>query len=418
MRKTFVLLITFLCFHNVYSQTDFREAYIITNEGDTISGFADYRGGANNFKSCNFKASENQESVVYSPTQLKAYRFVDDKFFESKDIKTGGDSIERHFLEVLVRGKVTLYKYRSSFYVEKNDTLFYKLTNEKKELIVERKRITEYDTQEIHISKYSNKHIGILNMLLFDCIGLIPNTLLLKERDLTRLIEKYNECTGEPSISFKEKKKWLQSSFGIGAGVNNSTINFKSDVKGSEYLTSNFDRNNSLFISVNIELHSPRISERIAFTTGLFYMSLKYTSFSEISGTTFSSPSITRNDVSIEFKQIKIPFGFRYTFPERFISPYFNLGGSETIHLSSSSLWIGEIERLNVVETYENEALYIRNQQFGIWAGVGAKKKITSKLIAQIEVRYERTNGIEGQNINPFLDSSIENIQLLLSLNF
>jgi opacity protein-like surface antigen len=399
-----IFVFSFFIFHSSFSQSDYREAYVVTNKGDTLSGFINYSEGSKNHEFCDFKKSLNQDAITYSPSQLKGYRFLNDKYFKSKNISLDNNNSKLRFLEVLVRGKVTLYKYKSTFYVEKNDSLFYKLSNEQIVVIRDGKKVM----------KYSNKHVGILSIFLSDCGSFSDkiNKLKLVEKELTKLIEQYNLCSGEPSESFKEKKEWLAPSVGIVLGLNSSLIKFESFVQGGEYLTSNFDISNSIIIGASFDLKSPRLNERISLHGGISYLSSEYISYSETNATSYN---LNRNDVSIELRQLKIPIGLRYTFPDKSFTPYLNLGISSTLHLKSSSLWTKEIEQNNVIETYESEAFTISNNQLGYWGGIGINKKISSKLTTSIEFRYEQTNGI---TVSSDLDSKIQNFQFLFYLSF
>lgn len=402
MRKILAIVAIFGAQH-AYSQTDFREAFIINNDGDTLTGFVDYREGSKNFKECEFKKSKDAEPISFSPDQIKGYRFINDKYFESNEIQTDKETEENVFLEVLVKGKVSLYKYSTKFYISK-DTLFYQLKNEQKEVVIEGKRVVGN----------SNKHVGILSYMLSDCVGVQSNieSIRINEKELTKLVEKYNTCSGEPTITFKEKKPWLRINTGIVTGVGLSTIKFSSVIPGAEYLASNFDKDYSLTVGANFELNAPRLNERIAFYAGVYYLNSNYVSFN----TQEQSLSIYRNDVVIKLKQLKIPFGIRYTLPERNVAPYINFGASTTLHLNTASEWTKETQQNNVVETFESEALEINKYQIGYWSGVGINKTINSRFTGNLEVRYELTNGISTKN-DPAI-SGIQNIYILAGISF
>lgn len=403
MKKIIGLTTMLLLVQYAYSQSDYREAYIITNEGDTLNGFVDYREGGKNFKTCTFKKSKEDQTINYNPGEIKGYRFVNDKYFESREIEIDPNNVKNVFLEVLIKGKASLYKHTNKYFASK-DTLFYPLNNEQKEIIVEG-RIVE---------KYTNEHIGILSYLLSDCVG-VRNRIegvRISEKNLTRLIEKYNNCTGEPTITFKAKKPWLSASIGVRTGAVVSTIEFSSPIQGAEYLTSSWDKNYTLTAGADFELNSPRLNERIAFYAGVYYLSNNYISFN----TQEQSFSIDRNDVAINLKHLKVPFGIRYTLPDRNFTPYFNLGASTTLHMKATSEWIKETERNNVIETFENEALEINKHQVGYWGGIGVKKSINARFTGNLEVRYELTEGISAKGT--VLTSKVQNIQLLIGINF
>ena len=89
MRKrlpTALLMLLSLC-AVVNAQRNFKSGYIITLTGDTIKGYIDSRGDIKNYKRCVFKENEENSSAEYSPEEIRAYRFIDGKFFISKLLK-------------------------------------------------------------------------------------------------------------------------------------------------------------------------------------------------------------------------------------------------------------------------------------------------------------------------------------------
>ena len=106
--KLFVLVFLHFFFIKSYSQSDFRNAYVITNENDTIKGFIDYKGNNSNARKCLFRKKEDGEILEFSPEQIKSYRFLNGKYYVSKSIQNK-DKIESKFLEYLIDGIVDIY---------------------------------------------------------------------------------------------------------------------------------------------------------------------------------------------------------------------------------------------------------------------------------------------------------------------
>ena len=120
-----------LCIGSVQAQRDYRKGYIITNRQDTIYGWIDYRGDIRNSKVCSFKKTENDQATEYSPSDILAYRFIDSKFYVSKNVGTA-DAPNQVFLEYLVNGLANLYYFRDEnsndhYYIE-NDGRFIELS--------------------------------------------------------------------------------------------------------------------------------------------------------------------------------------------------------------------------------------------------------------------------------------------------
>lgn len=412
--RIFTLLVFLGISQNAFSQADFREAYIITMEEDTLEGLVNYRPGSGNYTSCEFKKNEHGEIISHGPYQLKGYRFKDDKYFESKDILVDEDRYERIFMEVLEQGSVSLYQSPEAFYVQKNDTIFHRLLGGETEEYIDGKRVIRENTE----------YLGILKYLMFDCPEVRENfghqNIYLTEKNLTKLIERYNSCMGEKSVSFKEKKPWFNPAIGIAAGISSSQIKFTTDLTGYQHLTNNFDRSYSLMTGLNFELNSPRLNERLALYAGIFYLATKYQSFSTVERGSYHR----ENNVKINLKQLQAPLGLRYTFPKRNFTPYINLGVSGTFHLETSSSYLSELKLSSGSLTEEEEAIQINKNQFGYWGGIGVKKQMNKGLILFAEIRYEKTNGINGYEkgnfgmalFAPSISSRVQNIQVLIGL--
>ncbi len=236
----------------------------------------------------------------------------------------------------------------------------------------------------------------------------------MNEKSLTNLIEAYNRCKGEPSITFKVQKPWTKAIIGITGGVNISQLSFDGfdGNQGYEHLEGNFEASKAPIVGISLDVISPRISERISFHADLLYLSSKYYSYS-----LFKHSYITlRNYVTVELQQLKIPIGIRYTFPKRNVTPYFNVGISSTIHLNSSTSWIQDVQVNNVVGIEKGYAFVFKQAQFGLWGGCGVIKSISNKVNAFVELRYEQTNGVSYNATSSFLKSQVTNFQILIGI--
>jgi len=405
MRRN-LLLILAVCIAKIgFSQTDFRKGYVFTNAGDTLSGLVKF-GGDNAYKLCEFKKSDAQEIVTYEPAQIRGYGFENDKYFDSKE--RIGSSSELVFYEVIVRGLVTLYGYEDAYFISKDGGTLLPLVNEAEIVVIDGK----------NISKNSNQHVVTMNMMMFDCAklrGKIQNTRL-SERDLTKLIEDYNKCSGAPYITYKAAKPWIKVLTGVSGGMNISTIKFESQNISYKYLFGSFDASISPMANISFDILSPKKNEHISLHVELLYSAKEYYSFYKYE--TFST--IETNDVTIALQELKIPFGFQYTFFGRRFNPYFNIGMSQTYNLNTSSTWIreSELKLTQVVETTNGEALDIPKSQFGYWGGIGLRKSLNGKLSAYAELRFEQTNGlpIDPKPREVSVDSKILNFQFILGI--
>lgn len=401
MKRTLLLLllITTGFLTKIHGQSEYKKGIVVTNNGDTISGLISYREGFRGYKVCNFKKSKGAPVTKYSPDQIQSYGFINDMYFESKPFKNAKGNINNVFFEVLVKGNLTLYKYSLRYFVEKNGDGLHELTNEKQEVFV---------GNEIFMRE-SKRYLGVLNHLTSDCEN-FTETLMQSgngEKDLTEIVEKYNRCRGEESISYKEKKPWFKANFGVLIGLNSSQLNFSP--------ANSFDRAFAVMPGVNLDILSPRINEKFSFHTGLFYLSTKYLSYYEDNRVNY----IDRTDITIDAKQLKIPLGFKYMFSKKELSPYINGGASYTIQLETDSNFVSEREVNNVVYTTEGNAAEVENA-IGYWAGIGLKKSISEKLNAFVEMRFENSGGVINYNseIETGDRGQMQNVQLLMGIVF
>lgn len=89
--------------NQTYGQVNFRPAYIINNDGDTLKGMVDYRKDERMNQSCAFKLKRGKKQI-YLPGEIEAFRFVDHRYFVSKTVRD-----QAYFLELLVEGELSIY---------------------------------------------------------------------------------------------------------------------------------------------------------------------------------------------------------------------------------------------------------------------------------------------------------------------
>jgi hypothetical protein len=121
--KTFIIvLLSLLCCLCVYAQDNYKQAYYITNDKDTVHGWINFSADYINSAVCNFKKEiSDTEAQIFKPGEIWGYRFENEDFFyishEIEGVKC--------FLQYLVNGVMNLYyladKYDNPyFYFEEN----------------------------------------------------------------------------------------------------------------------------------------------------------------------------------------------------------------------------------------------------------------------------------------------------------
>lgn len=384
------------------SQSDFRKGYIIDLKKDTLFGFVDYREGSRAYRTCNFKSNATEVSV-YKPGEITGYGFVGYKYFASQQLFDVDSTQNLFFFEVIVEGQATLYKLDAIFYLKKDDVL-HSLINPWKEVKIDGRTF----------QKKSNQYISTLNIYLRDCPQLSSKiqTTSLNERQLSNLISDYNKCKGSQSIIFKENKPWVKAAFGIFAGANFSTFSASTRTSaGYPHLVGDYESFISPIGGAIVDISSPRLTERLAFTGGAFFLKSSYYRYTQF---TNGFVSISTNYVTIELEQLKMPIGIKYTFPERGLTPFINAGITNTINLKTTSQWINEFEANNRVHISTQEAMTIGRNELGFWGGVGVRKLIHPKWVSQFELRYEENVNLKSSITD--LIAGVTNFQFFISI--
>lgn len=406
-RLTFLILFTSIfCAKPSNAISDFRKGYILKSERDTVWGFVNYSHGQHSFRNCTFKESIKGETTRFTPENIIGYGFYDDKTYISKQVQINDNTKQAFFMEVLVKGSFSLLRLYNSFYILKADGDLVKLNN-----------YTSKDQADRQIkTSTANQYYGILNLFMFDCIELREQIQKTRynEKMLTKIVEFYHDCRELPYISFKKQKPWIKADFGVSAGIQHSTLTFRSPETPWQHMKSEFSKAINPIVGISADLSAPRINEGLSFTTSLLYTAPSYYSYRHIDNGAY----IQNDYVSVSLHSIKIPAGFRYTFPEKSITPYFNAGFVSIFNVSSSSDYYSEYRIKDEVWVNEPGALKIKSYQFGYWGGIGIQKTVSPKYSASVEMRYEKAEMVSHGNIVKMTDymSSVSNFQVLITL--
>jgi hypothetical protein len=295
----------------------------------------------------------------------------------------------------VVTGAATLYRYQKVFYIEK-ENYFYELTNEKQYKTIDGKKVLVE----------SKQYISILRFLLHDCGNFIEkiSNSNFSEKALTNLIESYNACVGSSGITYKSQKPWVKSIVGITGGFKITRLNFFTNYTMHEHINHTKDRIITPLLGISLNIFSPRISERISFHNDFYYLTSNYNMYKYID----LGYRKRKEFVKIQLGQLSIATGFRYTGPEKRITPYYNFGMLNVFHTKSNSEWTREVD--NISYLINHQALVIKGKQTGLWGGAGVIKSISPKLKILIDLRYEWTDGLSNYP-RTGLKSAISNLQ-------
>jgi len=312
MKKGYKIFILFvLCIGSVQAQRDYRKGYIITNRQDTIFGLIDYRGDIRNSKLCSFKKTENEQATGYSPSDILAYRFIDSKYYVSKNMGTA-DAPNQVFLEYLVNGLASLYYYRDEktndhYYIEK-DGQFFELKIEEKEVEIDGKTVI----------KTVKPYIGILRATLnvWEMSSQIDKAKL-EHSSLISIAKDYHQyaCTdGSECIVYEKKKPLIALRIAPAVGIDWSMLKLM-DYDVQKYT---LDPSTNLMIGLNLNISMPQLNEKFFLQMQTMYT--KYYFFDA-----FKSSS-TSTDVHISSNVLQMGLAVKYEYPKGNWRPTFTVG--------------------------------------------------------------------------------------------
>lgn len=397
MKRKLVLLVCICVLFAVsYSQSDYRNGFIITNNNDTIYGLIDFRSRYSNSHECIFIKNNESDKTTYKPFDIQAYRFVDDKYYVSKEI-IRNDTIKSIFLEFLLKGAANLYSYYDfydgeHFYIDNNQGIFIELKNTKVEEYID-------DTKYLREKK---EYQGVLKYYFQEAPSVTSKTdnLAYGQNSLINLFKDYHDevCSGEECISYVKKPIKLKFSLGPFIGFNIYTeylnINY---LFVNYYLLEPSDFNNSLLPTYGLyfNFYLPEVNQKLHFQYEVSYSKWRQ----NVSSVYYDSIFNIDYYMSMAYLQQSINnvFLFTYEFPKGKIRPLFQIGAF------FNYFFIQDFSNnLTAEDLYGNQ--YTNNEltsspfpeyQYGLCFAIGNYLKIYKQQEILFELRYSNGFGLQ-----------------------
>lgn len=368
MKITLQLTIFFLfaAIGSVLGQTDFRDGFIITLENDTVRGKIAYRSNSKNYQSCIFQL--NKKKTTYLPSQIIGFGYEHGKYF-STQIEEGT------FVEVLVIGKLSLFKADSKYFLKKANVLT--------ELVSNRKIVEENGQYGYRGGKLWKR---LVYSQIDDCkevdYDLIDN-LKFDEKRLTKLVVNYNECTTAEFLEIKGDQPWTKIRVGIMAGVNRSTVNtVRKQFDFFPYLADSYTSTDPS-IGLMMEFIAPRISDKVALQVETHFIKTTFISFLELDrgGTEYY-------DTYFDMSALSVPVSLKYFLLKNKTSFYVQAGVGIEQNLHTDSRLLAETVVGNVVSTAPITTLFeFSNTRFTYFGGVGINR-VFQNFGVDLSARY------------------------------
>ncbi|HPT14940.1 MAG TPA: hypothetical protein PK796_09145 [Bacteroidales bacterium] len=277
MRK-FSISLTIIVFlsGSLIAQSDFRPGYIIYNNGDTLTGLIDYKGNQANARKCVFKLSKDAQEEKFTPEDIKAYRFIDSKYYVSKKILTE-DSIETQlFLEYLIDGIVDVFYYRDlsdEIYLVDNGDGNLLLVKDKNDVVV---------VDDVAYANEMKRYRGVLTYVFRKSPKVCKKIdyMQLDHKSIIGIAREYHQevCTGQNCIVFEKAPQKAKIIVSPLLGTSVDFLRIKNELKVNYYFLEGSDFNVSVFPSAGLtfRVNLPFVDERFGF---IFSPELGYREF-------------------------------------------------------------------------------------------------------------------------------------------
>jgi hypothetical protein len=238
-----------------------------------------------------------------------------DKYF-SAEIRDG------FFVEALIDGALSLYKFNEIFYLKKEGEVFTLESKAENDLVGSNK---------------DDKWKGVVSYLISDCLNETKINLLgFHQKDLAILISRYNECRESNLTIFKEEKPWSVFHYGINAALINSTIKTKwyriANGESFEHVSESYTSLDPVVGFTGL-FSIPRISENYSFQLEINYLKSRYTKlFSKT-----RAQQTTYYDTEINLTTIDVPVYINYSYAFRNISFFAHAGVEYNFNVKANS---------------------------------------------------------------------------------
>jgi hypothetical protein len=378
MQKAILLLLLVLPIA-AFSQKDFRPGFVVLNNGDTVRGLILYRLGSRISDECAYRATKKGETRVYKANELQSYAVTNDKYYASMVLDSA--TKEKMFVEKLVTGKVSIFRYHDTFYAQKDK--LYKLE----------KSVKKVNDKNAWYEQEYKKYAGTLNFLTLDCgsMGGKAFNADLNEHDLVDLAVEYSRCMDHPYVDYKQFKPHHTISYYPLVGVSSTNLSFTSDIY--PYISSDRTTVSSVApaYGVGVEFVQPRSIENLSANIELIFSNHHFSDYAESKK---NSKYITE-DINLDYSRIRIPISLKYNFTTGLTKPYARFGfqmslffsGHMKVYQTSTSVYDPTVESDHLDE---NDIGNLPVQQF--WGAFGVQRQV-GNVRAFIEFRAEVIGG-------------------------
>lgn len=414
---TFLTASFLVLYFKGYTQSKYESGLIFGLRGDTLPGMIDNRNWVKNPDAVRFKTSEMGEITTFRPLDVLGFT-VSNEYYKSaiieyetsmqgtNSLKFSADAqmaIDTVFLQALVVGKKTLYRYedpngRKSYFIDNNG---------KPELLYQKSYLKYDELGKIRIVS-NNRYINQLKIYLGECPQLKRKTekTPYKNNKIVSLFKEYYRCSKTDPEYVKNKDRFRIET-GVIAGISRTKLTF-GGIATPHLVLSDFNISYNPAGGVFFDLIFPRLNGKLSVYNEIFYSAYETSGHYE---DVISDNEYLKIDSRFAFSYLKINNTLQYKYPIGKLKIFGTLGFSNGYPFSVKNEEIRESRYFSRISVDKGSSLYsIRKYEQGIILSAGI---IFNKNIA--EFRLESGNGMSNF---PVLKSSVNRFYLLLGRRF
>jgi hypothetical protein len=392
-----------------YAQNGYGPGYIITNDSDTLKGLIKQKSNYLNSRSCDFIYGNKVSEKAYSPSDIKAYRFLNSKYYVSREVTI--DSIkQRVFLEYLVDGIIKLYYLKDlqkEYYFLEKDNQLIPISNETSVLTV-KESAHNGDSVEVKYSKTSYQYRRILAYLFKDsptAAKEIANVQFNYRSLIGVTVDYHNDvCKDRKCIDFTKSTKqdiFLEPYAGLineWMSINTSTT---------------YARHSTVNAGIRLRLKPFKRFSKWDFLMGVNFSSSNFTG--DFDNKIFDSDYIRIYRIHTQYSSIHFPVTFEYSLGQNNIHPFLTLS-YDNIFLLNPGYSITRMDGSNKLNHVTVESKF-RTYQFGLSPGMGLKLNMESHSYLFVKGEYEFRRSL--LNTHYILDyQKIQSLQISIGIGF
>lgn len=400
-----------------------QNGFIINNQNDTIHGKLKFISKQKASQTCYFIESGSKIMKQYYPSDIKAYRYTEGKFYVSKRDPENKNK-EISFYEYLIDGTTDAFYKRThsgdNYYVENKDGSLIKLTEEVRMV---NKNMINYSKPVLYKGKL--KYALAESKKVQKDIEKVK----LNHKSIIKLLTDYHNdvCDSANCIIFEKEKKQTKYKLNIYSGAALAKYNFGSKLC-SDYTFSptlgfgltirNFmyDTEN-LYIQIHLQLQrysnvtltshqKNSSSELIIHNDKRYYLNANYDEINIID----LYNRVNSYDVNLKATSMKIPLSFGYDFA-------LNNKYSSFIEFGASIMFvISQNDEFRYEFFYEEYGKSIPSPLFGFNLGTGVRVKLRNYDIVSLSANYSFDENFN--NIDKFHRLKIHSYLLKIGYEF